>query len=61
MIRVRVVADTLAEAEAAASAIADVLDVASTSRAYPRRSGDGISIYQRASLRAQQESAQPAE
>lgn len=45
MIRVRIVADDVDQADAAALAIGRVLTVTRESRPRPRRSGDGVSVY----------------
>lgn len=50
MIRVRIVADDVDEADAAALAIGRVLTVTRESSARPRRSGDGITVYLHAGL-----------
>ncbi|WP_328384279.1 hypothetical protein OHQ88_34120 (plasmid) [Micromonospora zamorensis] len=50
MIRVRIVADDVDQADAAASAIGRVLTVTRERRPRPRRSGDGVTVYLNAEL-----------
>lgn len=50
MIRVRIVADDVDQADAAALAIGQVLTVTRESPARPRRSGDGVTVYLDADL-----------
>ena len=57
MIRVRLVAGDVDELNAAAAAIAEALTVTHTSRPYPRRCGDGVSLYLDAELPADTSSA----
>ena len=51
MIRVRLVADDVAELHAAAAAIGQALTVTRTSQPVPRRCGVGVSLYLDARLR----------
>jgi hypothetical protein len=53
VIRVRLVAGDVDELHAAAAALGQVLTVTRTSRAVPRRSGDGVSLYLDAELPTQ--------
>ncbi|MFY1599544.1 hypothetical protein [Micromonospora sp. WMMD737] len=50
MIRVRIVADDVDQADAAALAIGRVLTVTRESPPRPRRSGDGVTVYLDAEL-----------